>query len=130
VLHLTTTGGPPLAFSGFNGAAPTARFSVAPGDFQGTTNCPLTPAGLAPGASCDFSFWFSPIAGGSRNTSFAIADNSLSSPQTIALNGTAFIVDAPTVVQTLTSAGKRLWMLQNPADGGWFFEAGSDTCLD
>ena len=63
-----------------------------------------------------------------RNTSFAINDNSISSPQTITLSGTAFIVDVATVVQSLTSGGARLRMLQNPADGGWFYDAGSSDC--
>ncbi|HEV3215164.1 MAG TPA: Ig-like domain repeat protein [Vicinamibacterales bacterium] len=127
-VHFTNTGANALIFSTFNGAAPTATFSVGGGDFQGRTNCPLTPAGLSPGLSCDFSFSSSPTAVGLRSAGFAIADNTLSFPQNIALSGTGFVVDAPTVVQTLTTGGSRLRSLQNP-DGGWFFEAGLTSCV-
>jgi hypothetical protein len=57
-----------------------------PGDFrQSATTCGST---LAAGASCTVSIVFSPMATGSRSAVFNVADNAITSPQSVALTGT------------------------------------------
>src|SRR5207247_9869200 len=71
---------------------------------------------------------FSPTAAGARSSTLLIADNAPGSPQqAIALTGTGFIVDEPTVTQTVVDGGDAVRMLQNP-DGGWYFRVGDTTC--
>ena len=124
---VTNNGPGSLVFASFNGAAPSASFSVGGGDFQVQTNCPLTPAGLAPAAFCSFTFQFSPTAPGARAASVVIGSNALASPHAMNLGGTAFAVDEPTVSQTITLGGSRQQQLQN-ADGGWYFAVTDTQC--
>lgn len=123
------TGGSPLIFSSFNGAAPTASFTVGSGsgDFQGQTTCPLASPGLAAGGTCQFSFQFSPTMAGVRAFSLVLVDNATGSPHTIALSGTGFLVDEATVNQTIGTGGDNVRLLQNPGDGGWFWLVGDAT---
>ncbi len=124
-VQVTSTGPANLIFSTFNGAPASASFTV--GDFQAQTNCPLASPGLAPGNTCSFTFAFSPTAAGPSAANLVLADNASSSPQTIALSGTAFVVDDPTVTQTVGAGAARLQALQNP-DGGWPFLAADTDC--
>ena len=127
VVQVTSNGAGNLVFSAFNGAPPAASFTVGGGDFQVQTNCPLAAPGLAPGGTCTFTFRFSPTAAGLRSTSLVLTDNAPTSPQTIALSGTAFAVDNPTVTQTIGAGSSRLQAIQNP-DGGWPFYVANNNC--
>ena len=127
VVQVTSTGTANLIFSAFNGAPPAASFTVGGGDFQAQTTCPLASPGLAPGDTCAFTFFFSPTAAGVRAATLVLSDNASSSPQMIALGGTAFVVDDPTVTQMVGVGASRLQTLQNP-DGGWPFAVGSPDC--
>ncbi|MFA5910390.1 MAG: S8 family serine peptidase [Vicinamibacterales bacterium] len=126
-VSITNNGPGPLVFGSFNGAPPSSSFSVGGGDFQVQTDCSLTPAGLAPGAFCTFTFRFSPTAAGPRAATLSIGTNAAGAPHAIGLSGTAFVVDEPTVSQTIASGGARQQALQN-ADGGWYFEVTDTHC--
>ena len=54
-------------------------------EFSETNNC----ATVQPGAHCTIEVVFSPNAAGNASASLAVTDNAVSSPQTIALSGTA-----------------------------------------
>ncbi|MBZ5490686.1 MAG: choice-of-anchor D domain-containing protein [Acidobacteriia bacterium] len=70
----------PLTFSTFSFGG------TNPGDFrQSATTCGST---LAAGANCTVSIVFSPTAPGSRSAVFNVADNAITSPQSVALTGT------------------------------------------
>lgn len=116
-----------LVFTAFNGAAPASSFTVG-SDFAATTTCPLGAGGLASGGTCQFTFTFSPVAAGSRAATLTVATNDANMPHLIALSGSGFVVDAPTVTTTVVSGAPRLQQLQN-SDGGWFFGV-TDTCCD
>lgn len=58
-------------------------------EFQMSSNCP---ASLAAGANCHFSITFAPTAAGTRTAVLNVFDDAPSSPQSIALNGTASVV--------------------------------------
>jgi lysophospholipase L1-like esterase len=91
---LTDSGNVPLTISSITVAG------ANPAEFTETTNCPLGPATLAPGASCAISVAFAPAATGSRAAILSVADTAAGSPQTVALSGTG---TAPAV--TLTPTG-------------------------
>jgi hypothetical protein len=55
------------------------------GDFSQTNNCGTS---LAAGATCTINVTFAPSAPGARTGTLNVADSDLSSPQTLALNGT------------------------------------------
>lgn len=57
-------------------------------DFAFTSTCPLSPATLAPGASCTASVTFSPKATGTRSGTLSFVDNANNGPQTSSLIGT------------------------------------------
>ena len=127
-ITITNTGAAILVFASFNGAPPASAFTLGGGDFQAQTDCPIGPgAALAPAASCTFTFQFSPVAAGSRDTALSIVTNATTSPSVIALTGAAFVVDEPTVSATIVSGGSRLQSLQN-ADGGWYYRAADTSC--
>ncbi len=125
-VSVTNNGPGPLVFVTFNGAAPASSFTVA-GDFPVQTDCPLTPSGLAAGASCTFTVWFSPTAAGVRSGSLVIGSNAAGSPHSVGLSGTAFVVDEATVAQSIGMGGTRLQQLQQ-ANGGWFFAVSQTNC--
>ncbi len=63
------------------------------GDYSQTNNCPsqLSPAGGAKD-NCTITVTFTPTAGGSRSDILEIVDNSIDSPQIVALSGTGVVV--------------------------------------
>lgn len=71
-----------------NGAAAATVGVAVSGDFAQTSNCPVSPATLAPATSCNISVTFKPTATGVRNGSVVVSDNLPGSPQTVALTGT------------------------------------------
>ncbi|HXT73909.1 MAG TPA: choice-of-anchor D domain-containing protein [Candidatus Angelobacter sp.] len=80
---LKNTGASPVTISSisFGGADPT--------DFAQTNNCPLAPsATLNAGAICTVSVTFQPTASGPLSAVLSVADDSMPSPQTVAVNGT------------------------------------------
>lgn len=127
IVHVRNTGGAALMFASFDDSAPSATFAAGP-DFTGETTCPLTAPGLAAGGSCDFAFVLAPSTSGPLGHTFSIVDTAVPGVQTITLTGVGFVVDEPTVLQTLVAAGARLRSLQN-ADGGWFFGANWTDCF-
>jgi uncharacterized protein YjdB len=56
-------------------------------DYATTNNCPVSPATLAPAASCTVSITFTPAALGTRTAILTVTDSGSSSPQTSTLNG-------------------------------------------
>ena len=127
-VSITNHGPSPLVFASFNGAPPSSTFTVGVGDFQGQTDCPLDAAGLAPGGWCLFTFQSSPTVTGPHGATFSIVTNATSSPHSISLSGNGFVVDEATVAQAIASGGSRLQNLQNPVDGGWYFNAAITDC--
>jgi hypothetical protein len=125
-VSFTNNGPGPVTFTSFNGAAPAASFTVG-ADFAATTNCPLPPAELASGGSCQFVVSFSPTAAGNRSAALTIATNASNSPHGVALSGVGFVIDDATVTATIASAATRLQQLQN-SDGGWYFGAAATSC--
>jgi hypothetical protein len=71
-----------------NGASATTVSVAASGDFAQTNNCPVSPATLAPTASCNVSVTFTPTATGIRNGAITVSDPLPGSPQTVTLTGT------------------------------------------
>jgi len=65
-----------IATSGGNGA-----------DFGGTTNCPLSPASLAPGGSCTVNLTFKPTGVGPRKSSLIVNSNAGSNTPAFLLTG-------------------------------------------
>jgi hypothetical protein len=87
--QLVGTTSSPLAIKVSNNGAAAATVGVsASGDFSQTNNCPVSPATLAPAASCSASVTFKPTATGVRNGSVVVSDSLPGSPQTVALTGT------------------------------------------
>lgn len=123
---LKNVGATKLVISSFNGVAPTASFTT--GDFQVTTTCPLTGAGLAASATCTFTVKFTPTVSGARTASIAIGDNCTGSPHTISLSGTgAPLVSQATATLAAVTGANRLRSLQR-ADGGWYFHPSDSAC--
>lgn len=60
------------------------------GDFSKTSTCPVSPATLAPNATCTISVTFTPGGNGTRSATLNISDNAANSPQTVALSGTGY----------------------------------------
>ena len=129
-VSITNHGPDPLFFNLFNGATPASNFIIgAAGNFQGQTTCPLGLTGLAPNASCQFTFRSTPTVTGPHGENFAISTNAANaSSHSIFLSGHGFIVDEATVNQTIAVGAARLQNLQNPNDGGWNFNVASADC--
>ncbi len=111
------TGGSAIQISGITESGTNA------GDFQESSNCPLT---MNAGASCAVNAVFSPTGGGARSAAIFVADNAPGSPQVIALSGTGLVPEAqlgaasaafgPEIVG-MASAAKTV-NLQNVGNGG------------
>ncbi|HEV2315532.1 MAG TPA: choice-of-anchor D domain-containing protein [Candidatus Acidoferrales bacterium] len=97
----TQNEGPPSAAQSVTlkntGASPVTISSVSPGganpsDFAQTNNCPLAPsATLNAAAICTISVTFQPTASGPLSAVLSVADDSMPSPQTVAVSGTGTV---------------------------------------
>jgi len=76
------SGTAPLSISGLGVTGANAS------DFAATSNCPISPASVAPNATCTVSVTFSPTALGARSATLALTDDAADSPQAVALSGT------------------------------------------
>ncbi len=59
-----------------------------PGDYAQTNNCPISPATLAAGFSCNIAVTFSPLGSGARPAAVTVTDNASGSPHSATLTGT------------------------------------------
>jgi hypothetical protein len=85
------------------GQAPLLISSIAlsaPADFTQTNTCPIAPASLAVGASCNVSVTFSPTIISSENGSLTITDNASPNTQTAYVNGSSVSAGIPTLNPT------------------------------
>jgi Kelch motif/HYDIN/CFA65/VesB-like, Ig-like domain len=57
-------------------------------DFAQTNTCPISPATLAAGASCQVNVTFTPSLAGTETASLNVSDNAAGSPQLVSLTGT------------------------------------------
>ena len=78
------------------GHAPLFIYSVTSNDLAefaatGATTCPSGGSGLAPGLTCTIAIGFTPNALGARSATLTLNDNTLTSPQSVALSGTGTI---------------------------------------
>ncbi len=78
------------------GHAPLFIYSVTSNDLAefaatGATTCPSGGSGLAPGLTCTIAIGFTPNALGARSATLTLNDNTLTSPQRVALSGTGTI---------------------------------------
>ena len=80
---LTNTGSAALTITSFSFTG------TNPGDFAQTNTCPVSPSTLAAGGTCSISVTFTPTAAGTRAASLSVADNAASSPQSVAVSGSA-----------------------------------------
>ncbi|MGC1107912.1 MAG: choice-of-anchor D domain-containing protein [Candidatus Acidiferrales bacterium] len=79
---LQNTGSGPLTISSI------AITGTNSGDFAQTNNCPIGPsATLGSGNACSIAVTFAPTGTGPRSASLSVSDNSLPSPQVVALSG-------------------------------------------
>ncbi len=98
---LGTTGAAKTITVANQGTTPLAITSVtANGDFTQTTNCPISPATLAPALSCAISVTFGPTATGGRTGKVTVTDNAAGSPHTANLSGNGI---NPVVLLSATS---------------------------
>ncbi|HUJ21706.1 MAG TPA: choice-of-anchor D domain-containing protein, partial [Bryobacteraceae bacterium] len=65
-----------------------ALTGAAAGDFTEANNCPVSPATLAPGATCGVRVTFKPTATGPRRAKISVSDSVPGSPQVVTLVGT------------------------------------------
>ena len=89
-----------------NGATATTVNTSASGDFAQTNNCPVSPATLAPAASCTISVTFKPTATGVRNGAITVSSELPGSPQTVTLTGTGVAPAVTLSGNSLTFAGQ------------------------
>ncbi|MGB7865327.1 MAG: Ig-like domain-containing protein, partial [Candidatus Sulfotelmatobacter sp.] len=71
-------------------------------DYSATNNCPVSPATLAPTATCTISVTFSPSALGTRSGTLTVVDTGTSSPQQVTLTGDG---TAPLLVSIAVTPG-------------------------
>ncbi len=93
-INLTNSGESNLTISGITVTG------ANPANYAQTNNCPISPANLIPGFSCNIAVTFKPTATGTRTASVSIADNAAASPQTVALTGTGAAGTTPLVTFT------------------------------
>ncbi|MGC9946157.1 MAG: FG-GAP-like repeat-containing protein, partial [Bryobacteraceae bacterium] len=82
--HIVTIGNPsgtPLSITSVKIAG------ADPGDFAETDTCPISPAKLAPGATCAITVTFTAAASGKRSGKIELTDTVPGSPQSITLTG-------------------------------------------
>lgn len=102
---LTNSGTYPLPILGANISGANT------GEFQVSSTCP---ASVAAGASCTLSVTFTPTASGARTATLNISDDSVSSPQTVALNGTATVVVPSSGLRFVPATPCRVADTRNP----------------
>ena len=73
-------------------------------DYAATDNCPVSPATLAPAASCTISITFSPSVLGTRSGTLTVVDSGTSSPQLVTLSGNGTAPSLVSIVVTPTTA--------------------------
>jgi uncharacterized protein YjdB len=73
-------------------------------DYAATNNCPVSPATLAPAASCTISITFSPSALGTRSATLTVVDSGTSSPQLVTLSGNGTAPSLVSIAVTPTTA--------------------------
>ncbi len=73
-------------------------------DYAATNTCPVSPATLAPAASCTISITFSPSALGARSGTLTVVDTGTSSPQLVTLSGTGIAPSLVSIAVTPTTA--------------------------
>jgi hypothetical protein len=83
--HTITIGNPSGTPIGITGITITGADS---GDFAETNTCPVSPATLAAGATCQITGTFTPVATGKRKATIEVSDTVPGSPQSITLMGT------------------------------------------
>lgn len=69
--------------------------------FLPPNNCPASPVGLSPGASCSFGITFTPASIGSRSATLTVNDNAVTNPQVLTLSGTGTAGVGPGITVTL-----------------------------
>lgn len=84
----TTSATKSITLTSSGTAALTISSITASAGFTLTTNCPLKPATLGPGAPCTINVASSPTSAGPYTGSVTIVDDAPGSPQTVALSGT------------------------------------------
>ncbi|HEV2324412.1 MAG TPA: choice-of-anchor D domain-containing protein [Terracidiphilus sp.] len=82
----TTSSAQPVTLSNTGTGTLSISNIAATGDFAESNNCGTS---LAAGASCTINVTFTPTANGNRTGQLTISDNATTSPQTVALSGTA-----------------------------------------
>jgi hypothetical protein len=89
-LTITNTGGAPLQITS----------ELLTGPFNQITTCSTV---IAAGASCTYTFSFTPLTTGAQTGSIVFTDNASGSPQTVPFTGTGTAAPAPQAVLTPTS---------------------------
>jgi hypothetical protein len=83
----TTSGAKTVLLSNAGGVPLKVSSVAASGGFAQTNNCPVSPAALAPAASCTISVTFTPATTGTLTGSLVITDSVLHNPQVVPLTG-------------------------------------------
>jgi len=96
-INLTNTGQGTLTISGIT------LTGTGSGSYTQTNNCPISPATLAAGFSCNIAVTFSPNAIGTLTADVSVTDNAAGSPHTVLLTGTGKAGALPTVLLTPAS---------------------------
>ncbi len=86
-ITITSSGQLPLAINNISSQ----------GDFAFSSNCPLSPATLAVGATCNISVTFNPLGTGSSNTFLLISSNAPPSSVAVSVSGSGVVVPAPNI---------------------------------
>src|SRR4029079_15549958 len=81
-VSLTNSGNAPLSISAI------ALTGANAADFSQQTTCPLSPATLGAGASCQLTVRFTPASACARSASISVTDDAAGSPQSVPLTGT------------------------------------------
>jgi hypothetical protein len=107
-LTLSNTGNAPLLIAGI----------TASGDFAQTNTCGDS---VAAGADCIINATFAPTAGGARNGTVTIDDDSLDSPQGVTLTGVGqdFSIGSYTTERTISPGGTATFFLKLAPQGGF-----------
>ena len=86
-ITITSSGQLPLAINSISSQ----------GDFAFSSNCPLSPATLAVGATCNISVTFNPLSAGSTGSFLLISSNAPLSPTLVFVSGTGVVAPVPNI---------------------------------